>query len=144
MQEAKVWGFEDIESAREYLAKYLLNYINMELDALPKEEWNKTLKTWAKICLFAYDMLSKKDEERQELYKKYNFDPMMVGIAEDLRHTLLGMYSLRILKESDKPYKLIPMAVDMVLQRSEMIKAYGLKKEILEYIRDFFHKPPTN
>ncbi|MGC8852410.1 MAG: hypothetical protein ACP5P0_02265 [Hydrogenobacter sp.] len=134
----KVWGFEDIESAREYLAKYLLNYIHMELETLPKEEWDKTLTTWAKICMFASTLMDKKEEERQELYKKYNFDQVMIGIAEDVRHTLLGVYSLGLLKDGEKPYQLIPKAVDLVLQKEELLNAHSLRKDILEYIREFF------
>mgnify|MGYP001773141981 CR=1 FL=1 len=140
MEELKVWGFEDTPSAKEYLAKYLLNYIHMELDALPREEWDKTLSTWAKICAFAKSLIPKKEEERQELYKRYKFDAVMVGIAEDVRHTLMGMYSLKILKEDDKPYKLIPIAVDIVMQMGEKLQAYGLKREVLEYIKSFFER----
>lgn len=136
----KVWGFEDIESAREYLAKYLLNYIHMELETLPKEEWGKTLTTWAKICMFASTLLNKKDQEREELYKKHNFDQVMIGIAEDVRHTLLGAYSLGILKDGEKPYQVIPKGVDLVLQKEELLTSYSLRKEVLDYIRDFFRR----
>jgi hypothetical protein len=136
----KVWGFEDVESAREYLAKYLLNYIHMELETLPKEEWEKTLTTWAKICMFASTLLNKKDQEREELYKKHNFDQVMIGIAEDVRHTLLGAYSLGILKDGEKPYQVIPKGVDLVLQKEELLTSYSLKKEVLDYIRDFFRR----
>ncbi|SNZ13699.1 hypothetical protein [Hydrogenobacter hydrogenophilus] len=136
----KVWGFEDIESAREYLAKYLLNYIHMELETLPKEEWEKTLTTWAKICMFASTLLNKKDQEREELYKKHNFDQVMIGIAEDVRHTLLGAYSLGILKDGEKPYQVIPKGVDLVLQKEELLTSYSLRKEVLDYIRDFFRR----
>jgi hypothetical protein len=136
----KVWGFEDVESAREYLAKYLLNYIHMELETLPKEEWEKTLTTWAKICMFASTLLNKKDQEREELYKKHNFDQVMIGIAEDVRHTLLGAYSLGILKDGERPYQVIPKGVDLVLQKEELLTSYSLKKEVLDYIRDFFRR----
>jgi len=136
----KVWGFEDVESAREYLAKYLLNYIHMELETLPKEEWEKTLTTWAKICVFASTLLNKKDQEREELYKKHNFDQVMIGIAEDVRHTLLGAYSLGILKDGERPYQVIPKGVDLVLQKEELLTSYSLKKEVLDYIRDFFRR----
>jgi len=136
----KVWGFEDVESAREYLAKYLLNYIHMELETLPKEEWEKTLTTWAKICMFASTLLNKKDQEREELYKKNNFDQVMIGIAEDVRHTLLGAYSLGILKDGERPYQVIPKGVDLVLQKEELLTSYSLKKEVLDYIRDFFRR----
>jgi len=136
----KVWGFEDVESAREYLAKYLLNYIHMELETLPKEEWGKTLTTWAKICMFSSTLLNKKDQEREELYKKYGFDQVMIGIAEDVRHTLLGAYSLGILKDGEKPYQVIPKGVDLVLQKEELLTSYSLKKEVLDYIRDFFRR----
>ncbi len=138
-KKALVWGFEDIESAREYFAKYLLYYINMELEALPKEEWDKTLSTWAKICNFASSFIDKEEAQRHELYKNYNFDPMMVGIVEDVRHTLMGAYSLGLLRKEDPPYRLLKVAARMVLEREDLLHTYSLERQVLEYILRFSH-----
>ena len=135
-----VWGFENLESAREYLAKYLISYIHIELETLPKQEWDKTLKTWAKICEFSKSLIPKSDEERQKLYQGYKFDQMMIGIAEDVRHTLIGAMSLGILGKEDKPYKVILKGVELILERDDLISNFSLKREILEYIRQFFLK----
>ncbi len=134
----RVWGFEDMQSATEYLAKYLLSYMHMELETLPKEEWDRTLRTWEKICQFAYSLIPKTDQERQELYHKHNFDQMMVGIAEDVRHTLIGALSLGIIKKGDKPQKVIKRALELVIERQELLQAHQLKREILDYMREFF------
>jgi hypothetical protein len=65
---------------------------------------------------------------------------VMIGIAEDVRHTLLGAYSLGILKDGERPYQVIPKGVDLVLQKEELLTSYSLKKEVLDYIRDFFRR----
>ncbi len=137
-KEEKVWGFEDLESAKEYVAKYLLNYIHMELENLPSQEWERTLTTWAKICGFAKGLMGKNEFERKELYKKFGFDIMMEGIAEDVRHTLIGMSSLGILKPEEPPYNLIPLSVELVIEEERLLKEHQLRKDILEYIRSFF------
>ncbi len=137
-----VWGFENIDAAREYFAKYLLNYIHIELESLPKEEWDKTLKTWAKMCMFAQSLAEKSDEERNKLYQKYNFDQVMIGVIEDLRHTIIGAKSLQIITPKDKAYKVIQKAIELVLEEEDILKSLQLKKEILEYILNFFKLNP--
>ncbi len=137
-KEERVWGFEDLESAKEYVAKYLLNYISMELENLPTSEWDKTLSTWARICMFAKGLINKGDMERKELYKRFKFDIMMEGIAEDVRHTLIGMSSLGFLKPDEPAYKLIPRAVELVRENEELLKSHQLRGEVLDYIRRFF------
>ena len=133
-------GFENLDSAKEYLARYLLNYINIELEGLPKEEWEKTLITWAKMCAFARSLIPKSEEERQKLYEKFNFDLMMQGIAEDLRQTFIGMLSLGILKEKDPPYRLILKAAELVKGNEELIKRWELNPEIVDFIHEFFSR----
>ncbi len=137
-KEEKVWGFEDLDSAKEYVAKYLLNYIHMELENLDRSEWDKTLTTWARICAFTKSLIDKNEFERKEFYKKFNFDIIMEGIAEDVRHTLLGMSSLGILKPNEPPYNLIPRSVELIREEKELLKNHQLSEEILEYIYDFF------
>ncbi len=136
-KEEKVWGFEDLESAREYLAKYLINYINIELQGLPKEEWEKTLKTWVKICAFAKGLLKKNEKERQEIYRKYRFDMMMEGIAEDVRHTIIGLLSLKVIKETDSPKDILLKAVELIKDRDDLIKKWDLSKEVVEFMYKF-------
>ena len=134
-------GFENINTAKEYVARYLLSYINIELEGLPREEWDKTLRTWAKICYFARDILSKSKGERSELYRKFNFDIVMQGIAEDVRKTLLGMLYLGLLDRKDPPHLLIPKAVELLEGEDELISRWELSTEIIKYIKEFFsHK----
>ena len=133
-------GFESLDSAKEYLARYLLNYINIELEGLPREEWEKTLTTWAKMCAFAKGLIPKSEEERQKLYEKFNFDLMMQGIAEDLRQTFIGMLSLGILKEKEPPHNLILRATELVKENEELIKRWELNPEVVDFIHDFFSR----
>ncbi len=131
-------GFESLDSAKEYLARYLLSYINIELEGLPKEEWEKTLNTWAKICAFAKSLIRKNEEERQKIYERFNFDLMMQGIAEDVRQTFIGMLSLGILRESDPPHALILRATELVRGNEELMKRWELSPEIVDFIHAFF------
>jgi len=133
-------GFESLDSAKEYVARYLINYINIELEGLPKEEWEKTLTTWAKICAFAKSLIPKSEEERQNLYEKFRFDLMMQGIAEDVRQTFIGMLSLGILKENDPPHNLILKATELIGENEELMKRWELNPEIVRFIHEFFSR----
>jgi hypothetical protein len=139
-KEEKVWGFEDLRSAKEYVAKYMLNYIHMELENLDTSQWDKTLTTWAKICGFSKALLDKGELQRKELYKRFNFDIMMEGIAEDIRHTLMGFLSLGILKADEPPYMLIPRAVELIIEEKELLQQHQLREDILRYILSFFER----
>lgn len=131
-------GFESLDSAKEYVARYLINYINIELEGLPREEWEKTLSTWAKICAFSKSLIPKSEDERNKLYEKFGFDMMMQGIAEDVRLTFIGMLSLGILKESEPPQNLILRAVELIKDEDELLKKWELNPEIVRFIRDFY------
>ncbi len=131
-------GFESLDSAKEYLARYLLNYINIELGGLPKEEWGKTLETWAKICAFSKGLINKSEEERQKLYEKFGFDMVMQGIAEDIRRTLIGMLSLGILKDNEPPHMLLLKASELVKDERELLQRWEVEPERVEFIYDFF------
>lgn len=133
-------GFESIDNAKEYLARYLINYINIELQGLPKEEWVKTLETWGKICAFSKGLIQKSEEERHKLYGKLGFDMMMQGIAEDVRQTFIGMLSLGILKESEPPQNLILRAVELIKDNYDLLKRWELSPEIVNFIYNFFSK----
>ncbi len=131
-------GFESLDSAKEYLARYLLNYINIELGGLPKEEWGKTLETWAKICAFSKGLINKSEEERQKLYEKFGFDMVMQGIAEDIRQTLIGMLSLGILKDNEPPHMLLLKASELVKDEKELLQKWEVEPERVEFIYEFF------
>ena len=131
-------GFENLDSAKEYLARYLLNYINIELEGLPREEWEKTLNTWAKMCAFAKSLIPKSEEERQKLYEKFSFDLMMQGIAEDLRQTFIGMLSMGILKDNEPPHMLLVRALELIKDEEELLKRWELDPEIIRFMYDFF------
>ena len=131
-------GFENLDSAKEYVARYLINYINIELEGLPREEWEKTLSTWAKICSFSKSLIQKNEEERNKLYEKFGFDMMMQGIAEDVRLTFIGMLSMGLLKESEPPQNLILKAVELIKDEDELLKKWELNPEIVRFIYNFF------
>ena len=143
-KEERPAGFETLDDAKEYVARYLLNYINIELEGLPKEEWGKALETWAKICAFSKGLIRKGEEERNRVYEKFGFDIMMQGIAEDVRRTFIGMLSLGVLKESEPPHNLILKAVELVRGSDELIRRWELNPKIVEFIYDFFKKKESN
>jgi len=137
-KEQKITGFEDIESAREYVARYLLNYINLELQGLPREEWEKTLKVWEKICRFGAGLVKLTEKERFELYRKNNFDIMMEGIAEDVRHTIMGLRSLGFLKPEQPPEAVIPISLELLKGREDLLEKWELDPEVFRFMCDFF------
>lgn len=132
--------FRSLEEAKEYVAKYTLNFINIELEGLPKEEWENTLKTWVKIFAFARELLKLPQERRKEVYRKYNFDSMMEGIMEDTVKVLYGFYSLGILKPEDKPHKALEKATELIENEEELLKREGIKRENLKFIKEFLKK----
>jgi len=131
-------GFESLEDAKEYVARYLINYINIELEGLPEGEWENTLSTWAKICAFSKSLIPKTEQERQKLYEKFGFDMMMQGIAEDVRQTFIGMLSMGVLKDKDPPHNLILRAVELIKDEEELIKKWELNPKIVRFIYNFF------
>lgn len=130
-------GFEDVDSAREYLARYLLSYINIELEGLPEEEWGKTLTTWVKMCAFAKGLIRKGEEERDELYGRFRFDPVMRGIMEDLRKTFVGMLRLGLVKEGEPPYMLLVKAIELVGGDEELLRKWELSPKVIKFAREF-------
>ena len=114
-------GFENLDAIKEYVARYLINYIHIELEGLPRGEWENALTTWAKICAFSKSLISKSEEERNRLYEKFGFDMMIQGIAEDLRQTFIGMMSAGILKENDPPYTLILKATLLIKDDKDLM-----------------------
>ncbi len=131
-------GFEDIESAREYVARYLLNYISLELSGLPEEEWERTLSTWIKICAFARSLVPLSEEERNEIYRKNRFDMMMEGIAEDLRHTIIGLESLGFLKKDSPPEAVLRVSLELIRGRDDLVKRWELDRRTVEFMFEYF------
>ncbi len=135
-REEPLEGFEDIESATRYVARYLLSFMNIELEGLPKEEWGKTVETWMRMCAFANALVKKTEAERVALYDRYKFDMMLRGIIEDLRKTIIGFRKLGLLKESDPPQNLILKAVSLVEDREDLIQENKLDPEKIRFIRE--------
>ena len=119
----------DPKSLREYLASTVLELIRLELENLPKEQWERTLSTWVKICRFAKDMEKKGEEERQRFYQRHNFDGMMVQITESLIEKLRLAYQTGLMSEKDKGERLIELALEGAPQEGS---------EALGFIRRFF------
>ena len=137
-QTEKIEGFEDTESAREYVARYLLNYISLEMSGLPKEEWERTVQIWKKICNFAGSLIEMPEEKRQEIYRKNNFDMMMEGIAEDVRKTIIGLKRLCLLKPTDPAERALEVAINLLEGREDLIRRWELNPEVIEFLRGFF------
>ncbi len=132
--------FKTVDEARERVAKYLLSFIHIELEGLPKEEWEKTLKTWEKICEFSKSLVKLPEEKRKEVYRKFNFDPMMEGICEEVVKTLYGFYSLGIMKPHEPAKNVIRKSVQLIEGNKEIYKREKFKDEIINYIKEFFER----
>jgi len=91
--------FNSVEELKDYLVEYVLELILIELENLPKDQWNKTLKTWEKIVLLSYGMMGKPLEEREKLYDRWRFDAVMKTIVENLAEALKESLRLGLLKE---------------------------------------------
>ncbi len=133
-------GFEDLRSAKEYLARYLLSYINLELQGLPKEEWERTVRTWVKIVGFAKALIQKSETERGDIYRRYNFDMIMEGIAEDVRRTLIGLMKLGIVGKEEPPDRILFKAVDLVIEEEELLRRWELEPEVLRFVWELLRK----
>lgn len=116
-EEPNNWSEEDF---KRYLKDSLIEIIRLELESLPRQEWEKTLKTWCKICSFADSLRQKEEKERQELYKRFNFDSVMVHITESLIEKLNTARSMGLLREGDKPERIISLGLE-VAEGSEEI-----------------------
>ncbi len=115
--EPSSWSEEDF---KKYLKDSLIEIIRLELESLPRQEWEKTLKTWCKICSFADSLRHKEEKERQELYKRFNFDSVMVHITESVIEKLNMARSLGLLRKGDKPERIISLGLE-VAEGSEEI-----------------------
>ncbi len=112
------WSKEDF---KRYLKESLVEIIRLELGGLPKEEWERTLKVWSKICAFAQDLSKKGEKEREDFYKRFNFDSVMIHITEGIIEKLSIARSLGMLSEGERPDKLISLGLE-VAEDSEEIR----------------------
>jgi len=119
--------FGSVEELKDYLVEYVLELILIELENLPKDQWEKTLKTWEKIVLLSYGMMNKSLEEREKLYERWKFDAIMKTIVENLAEALKESLRLGLLKEKQKPEKLLQIALQHALN-----KGHPQKEMLLE------------
>ncbi|MFN7065868.1 MAG: hypothetical protein ACK4OF_06960 [Aquificaceae bacterium] len=100
------------EGFKAYLRSSLIELIRLEMENLPKEEWERTLLTWKRICSFCKSLMKKKEDKRQELYKKFNFDQTMIYISEGIVEKLSTAYKLGLLKAEDPPERIIGLGLE--------------------------------
>lgn len=117
------WSEEDF---KKYVKESLIELIRLELENIPKEEWRRTLQTWSKICSFANSLSRKPEKERQELYRKFQFDSMMVHITESVIEKLNTARSIGLLSDKEEPDKLISLGLELAEDSEEIrfIKAF--------------------
>ena len=132
--------FRSVDEAKDRVAKYIVSFIHIELEGLPKEEWEKTLNTWVKIIGFAKNLVKVPEEKRREIYRKYNFDTMMEGIMEESVKTLYGFYSLGIAKPEDKPEEILKKIVELIYGNKEIYEREKFKEEVINYIKEFLEQ----
>ena len=132
--------FRSVDEAKDRVAKYIVSFIHIELEGLPKEEWEKTLNTWIKIIGFAKNLVKVPEEKRREIYRKYNFDTMMEGIMEESVKTLYGFYSLGIAKPEDKPEEILKKIVELIYGNKEIYEREKFKEEVINYIKEFLEQ----
>ncbi len=109
------------EGFKAYLRSSLIDLIKLELENLPRDDWERTLNTWRKICAFCRSMMKKGERERFELYKRFGFDQTMIHISESVIEKLQTAISLGLLKEKDNPDRIIKLGLEMEEESSEVI-----------------------
>ena len=134
LMKTNVEPFSTKEYLIDYICKYLLNYINLELQNLPKDHWDKTISTWIKMLDLAFFLENKTEDERKSMYEKWKFDMVMEGIIEDLITTVKGFQKLKLLKKNSGK-ELLKTSIDMVKDIDYSV--YDLNKDIITYIQNF-------
>jgi len=119
--------FSSVEELKDYLVEYVLELILIEIESLPKDQWDTTLKTWEKIVLLSYGLMGKPLEEREKLYERWKFDAVMKTIVENLAEALRESARLGLLKEKQEPEKLLQIALQHALN-----KGHPQKEMLLE------------
>ncbi|RME10218.1 MAG: hypothetical protein D6804_04775 [Aquificota bacterium] len=110
------WSQEDF---KKHIKESLVELIRLELENIPRQEWDKTLRTWSKICSFADSLGKKEEKEREELYRKFQFDSMMVYITEGVIEKLEIARSIGLLKKGERPEKLISLGLEFAEESEE-------------------------
>ena len=119
--------FSSLEELKDYLVDYVLEIILLELESLPKHEWERTFQTWKRILGFSYTMMGKPPEERERFYQRANFDGVMKTIVENLIEVFVGAIALGAIKRGDTPLKILDIALEHATKRKDT--------EMLEYIK---------
>jgi hypothetical protein len=129
--------FSSVEELKDYLVEYVLELILIELENLPKDQWEKTLKTWEKIVFLSYGLMGKSLEEREKLYERWRFDAVMRTIVENLAETLRESLRLGLLKEKQEPVKLLQIALQHALNKGHPQKEMLLEiKKLIRRVRN--------
>ncbi len=123
-------------TASDYVAKYLISYITIELQNLPKDQWEKTVKTWLKIIALAKSLQN--NMQRSMFYQENKFDMVMEGILEDVIHTINGFQSINLLSKDFKPYELIRKSLELILKYQKH-QEYQLFEEPFQYLCNIFN-----
>jgi len=124
--------YASADELKDYLVNYILEIILIELESLPKDQWDKVLKTWEKILIFSYNMLKKPIQEREKLYEKFRFDGMMKTIVENLIEAFKHAFYFGLLKEGDHSKKLLTIALEHVI----VMNKKDLSPECIEWIKN--------
>lgn len=122
-------------TAADYVAKYLISYITIELQNLPKEHWESTVKTWLKIIALAKTLQN--NIQRSMFYQENKFDMVMEGIMEDVIHTINGFQSINLLSKDFKPYELIKKSLEIIVKYQKH-QEYQLFEEPFKYLCQIF------
>lgn len=110
------------EGFKGYIKSSLIDLIKLELENLPRDDWERTLHTWRKICAFCKNIMKKGEKERFGLYQKFEFDQTMIHISESVIEKLQTAYNLGLLKEKDPPDYIIRLGLEEDKEDSEAIK----------------------
>ncbi|WP_448588003.1 hypothetical protein [Thermocrinis sp.] len=124
------------EEFKDYLVDYVLDLIIIELESLPKEQWDKTLQTWKKIFILSHGLMKKPADFRERFYQSSGFDGMMRTIVENLIEAFKKATALGLLEKSDSPTKLLILAV-------ERAESKGMKLDTIKHIKNALMKEET-
>jgi len=131
------YSFRSREEISNHITKYLFSFICIELEGLPKEEWEKTLATWLRILSLGIALSKLNQETRKKFYREKKFDPTMEGILEDVIKVYKGLKDLGLMKsESSKEF--FKKIVELV--NTEKLKKEGLGEEGIKFIMNFVSK----
>ncbi len=123
-------------TASDYVAKYLIGYITVELQNLPKDQWDNTIKTWLRIIVLSKSLQS--NMQRSLFYQENKFDMVMEGITEDIIHTINGMQSINLISKDFKPHELIKKSLEIIVKYNKH-QEHNLFKEPFDYLCKIFN-----